>query len=241
MPGWRGGPRLKARHKLRHSCHRFHSAMRHGPRCRLESPAEFRLSMGIRLHMVNGMGIRGAAGKRAIAMAALGVGRAAVGLHAADHRAGVRGELHAARQEAARQPALRQGHHPGAVSPPHRRLSPQGSARAPSWSIRMRAISITCSISGKAIRYGVTVGEEALVFSGVAKVGRKEEWPSWTPTADIKKRLTGIPDFVGPGPHNPLGSRGLYLSAATRTRCTASTAPTSRNISARRSPRAASA
>ena len=64
---------------------------------------------------------------------------------------------------------------------------------------------------GKAIRYGVTVGEEALVFSGVAKVGRREEWPSWTPTADIKKRLTGIPDFVGPGPHNPLGARGLYL------------------------------
>ena len=64
---------------------------------------------------------------------------------------------------------------------------------------------------GKAIRYGVTVGEEALVFSGVAKVGRKEEWPSWTPTADIKKRLGDIPDFVGPGPHNPLGARGLYL------------------------------
>ena len=64
---------------------------------------------------------------------------------------------------------------------------------------------------GKAIRYGVTVGDEALVFSGVAKVGRKEEWPSWTPTADIKKRLGNIPDFVGPGPHNPLGSRGLYL------------------------------
>jgi lipoprotein-anchoring transpeptidase ErfK/SrfK len=65
--------------------------------------------------------------------------------------------------------------------------------------------------NGKAIRYGVTVGEEALVFSGVAKVGRREEWPSWTPTAAIKKRLTGIPDFVGPGPHNPLGARGLYL------------------------------
>jgi lipoprotein-anchoring transpeptidase ErfK/SrfK len=67
--------------------------------------------------------------------------------------------------------------------------------------------------NGKAIRYGVTVGEEALVFSGVAKVGRKEEWPSWTPTADIKKRLGNIPDFVGPGPHNPLGARGLYLYA----------------------------
>ena len=69
---------------------------------------------------------------------------------------------------------------------------------------------------GKAIRYGVTVGEEALVFSGVAKVGRREEWPSWTPTADIKKRLAGIPDFVGPGPHNPLGARGLYLYSGNR-------------------------
>jgi lipoprotein-anchoring transpeptidase ErfK/SrfK len=69
---------------------------------------------------------------------------------------------------------------------------------------------------GKAIRYGVTVGEEALVFSGVAKVGRMEEWPAWVPTADIKKRLSGIPDFVGPGPHNPLGARGLYLYTGNR-------------------------
>ena len=38
---------------------------------------------------------------------------------------------------------------------------------------------------GKAIRYGVTVGEEALAWSGVAKIGRMEEWPSWTPTAEI--------------------------------------------------------
>ncbi len=66
---------------------------------------------------------------------------------------------------------------------------------------------------GKAIRYGVTVGEEALVFSGVAKVGRKEEWPSWTPTADIKKRLGDIPSYVGPGPANPMGARALYLFA----------------------------
>jgi lipoprotein-anchoring transpeptidase ErfK/SrfK len=64
----------------------------------------------------------------------------------------------------------------------------------------------------KAIRYGVTVGEEALVWSGVAKIGRKEEWPTWTPTADIKRRLgAGVPSFVGPGPHNPMGARGLYL------------------------------
>ena len=64
---------------------------------------------------------------------------------------------------------------------------------------------------GKAIRYGVTVGEEALAWSGVAKVGRKEEWPAWTPTQEIKRRLGNIPDYVSPGPHNPMGARALYL------------------------------
>ena len=63
---------------------------------------------------------------------------------------------------------------------------------------------------GKAIRYGVTVGEEALAWSGVAKVGRKEEWPSWTPTAEIKKRMD-VPNFVNGGPHNPMGARAMYL------------------------------
>ena len=63
----------------------------------------------------------------------------------------------------------------------------------------------------KAIRYGVTVGEDALSFYGIAKVGRKEEWPSWVPTADIKKRLGNLPNFVEGGPHNPLGARGIYL------------------------------
>ena len=62
---------------------------------------------------------------------------------------------------------------------------------------------------GKAIRYGITVGEDALAFSGLARVGRKEEWPSWTPTNDIKKRLGNIPAYVAPGPHNPMGSRAL--------------------------------
>ena len=69
---------------------------------------------------------------------------------------------------------------------------------------------------GKAIRYGVTVGEDALSFYGIAKVGRKEEWPSWVPTADIKRRLENIPNFVEGGPHNPLGARGIYLFQGAR-------------------------
>ena len=63
---------------------------------------------------------------------------------------------------------------------------------------------------GKAIRYGVTVGDEALAWSGVAKVGRMTEWPTWTPTAEIKKRMD-VPDFVGSGPQNPMGARAMYL------------------------------
>lgn len=64
---------------------------------------------------------------------------------------------------------------------------------------------------GTAIRYGVTVGEEGLAFHGSAKVGRKAEWPSWTPTPEIHQRIAGLPGYVGPGPQNPMGARALYL------------------------------
>jgi lipoprotein-anchoring transpeptidase ErfK/SrfK len=64
--------------------------------------------------------------------------------------------------------------------------------------------------SGKAIRYGITVGEEAMAWSGVAKVGSMTEWPPWHPTKGEIERL-GVPTFVPPGPDNPMGSRALYL------------------------------
>jgi lipoprotein-anchoring transpeptidase ErfK/SrfK len=63
----------------------------------------------------------------------------------------------------------------------------------------------------QAIRYGVIVGEEAQSWSGVAKVGRKEEWPGWTPTENEKRRLGPLPNYVEGGPANPMGARGLYL------------------------------
>jgi len=64
---------------------------------------------------------------------------------------------------------------------------------------------------GKAIRYGVAVGEEAMAFSGVAKVGRMAEWPDWIPTPEIQARLGPYPPRVRGGPANPLGARALYL------------------------------
>lgn len=63
---------------------------------------------------------------------------------------------------------------------------------------------------GKAIRYGVAVGEEGMAWSGVATVGRMAEWPAWVPTEGEKERL-GVPDYVLPGPQNPMGARAMYL------------------------------
>jgi lipoprotein-anchoring transpeptidase ErfK/SrfK len=64
--------------------------------------------------------------------------------------------------------------------------------------------------NGKALRYGITVGEEAQAWSGIAKVGSMTEWPAWHPTKGEIERL-GVPTFVAPGPDNPMGSRALYL------------------------------
>ncbi len=67
----------------------------------------------------------------------------------------------------------------------------------------------------RAMRYGVGVGREGLALRGNAYIGRKGEWPSWTPTANMLRR---DPVANGPyaggmpgGPNNPLGARALYL------------------------------
>lgn len=51
-----------------------------------------------------------------------------------------------------------------------------------------------------------------LTRRGRTKVTRKVEGPSWRPTPSMKIRNPEWPDFVGPGPDNPLGTHALYLS-----------------------------
>lgn len=67
----------------------------------------------------------------------------------------------------------------------------------------------------KAIRYGVAVGTNELVWKGRAVIGRKTEWPSWTPTPEMVKRNPGAyakyANGMPGGPNNPLGARALYL------------------------------
>ncbi|MDI6026344.1 L,D-transpeptidase [Corticibacterium sp. UT-5YL-CI-8] len=67
---------------------------------------------------------------------------------------------------------------------------------------------------GEAMRYGIGVGKAGLALSGSAKVGRKAEWPSWTPTGNMIRRDPRNKRFAGGmagGLNNPLGARALYL------------------------------
>lgn len=67
---------------------------------------------------------------------------------------------------------------------------------------------------GKATRYGANVGREGFLWSGEAYVGRKAEWPVWTPPREMIKRQPEAAKYAGGmpgGPDNPLGARTLYL------------------------------
>lgn len=68
---------------------------------------------------------------------------------------------------------------------------------------------------GTATRYPIAVGREGLSFRGEGVVGRKAEWPSWQPTANmIRTRPDLYAAYAGGLPGglmNPLGARALYL------------------------------
>ena len=51
-----------------------------------------------------------------------------------------------------------------------------------------------------------------LTRKGRTEVVRKVVGPSWRPTPEMRKRDPEWPEFIGPGPDNPLGSHALYLS-----------------------------
>ena len=67
---------------------------------------------------------------------------------------------------------------------------------------------------GNATRYGANVGREGFLWSGDAYVGRKAEWPVWTPPREMIKRQPEAAKYAGGMPgglDNPLGARTLYL------------------------------
>ena len=68
---------------------------------------------------------------------------------------------------------------------------------------------------GRAMRFGIAVGREGRGFRGSATILRREEYPYWTPTANMVRQepetyaalAAGLPG----GLDNPLGARALYL------------------------------
>lgn len=61
------------------------------------------------------------------------------------------------------------------------------------------------------LRYEISPGMESHQWRGTATVGRKVEWPSWTPGTEARRMAPSLPATVTGGPNNPLGARGLYL------------------------------
>lgn len=66
----------------------------------------------------------------------------------------------------------------------------------------------------QAVRYGIGVGRDGFGWAGIVRVGRKVEWPVWTPPPEMIARdprsaqwANGMPG----GPDNPLGARAMYL------------------------------
>lgn len=68
---------------------------------------------------------------------------------------------------------------------------------------------------GTATRYPIAVGREGLSFRGAGVIGRKAEWPSWQPTANmVRSRPDLYAAYAGGLPGgltNPLGARAMYL------------------------------
>ncbi|HMK90719.1 MAG TPA: L,D-transpeptidase [Methylocystis sp.] len=70
--------------------------------------------------------------------------------------------------------------------------------------------------NGQAWRYRVGVGREGFEWRGVRRIGRMQEWPSWTPPAEMLKRRPDLPRHMAGGEDNPLGARAIYLYAGER-------------------------
>lgn len=53
---------------------------------------------------------------------------------------------------------------------------------------------------------------EDLTRLGRTEIVRKVVGPEWRPTPSMRERNPEWPEYIGPGPENPLGTHALYLS-----------------------------
>jgi lipoprotein-anchoring transpeptidase ErfK/SrfK len=69
--------------------------------------------------------------------------------------------------------------------------------------------------NNQALRYGIAVGRDGFIWSGVANITERKPWPTWTPPPEMIERRPELERFAEGqpgGPENPLGARALYLT-----------------------------
>src|SRR6056297_2231526 len=84
--------------------------------------------------------------------------------------------------------------------------------------------SIVCDTVSRALHYWNAEGSDYRVFPtsvpmtdqltrrGYTRIVRKKVGPDWTPTQNMKDANPALPDYMPPGPDNPLGTHAMYLS-----------------------------
>ncbi|MFN3273579.1 MAG: L,D-transpeptidase [Paracoccus sp. (in: a-proteobacteria)] len=87
----------------------------------------------------------------------------------------------------------------------------------------LRKGAILCDLQSRALHYwsedqsiylvypSSVPMSEALTKRGYTEVVLKRRNPTWIPTPNMRANDPSLPDFIGPGPDNPLGSRALNL------------------------------
>ncbi|MFV0293168.1 MAG: L,D-transpeptidase [Paracoccus sp. (in: a-proteobacteria)] len=84
--------------------------------------------------------------------------------------------------------------------------------------------AVLCDLTSRAVHFwsedesvyrlypsSIPVSED-LTRKGRTEIIKKVVGPSWAPTPEMKRRNPEWPDFVPPGPDNPLGTHALWLS-----------------------------
>jgi hypothetical protein len=84
--------------------------------------------------------------------------------------------------------------------------------------------TIICDTTSRALHYWDATGTDYRLYPtsvpmtdeltrrGYSEIVRKKVGPTWTPTANMRRRDPSLPEFMEAGPGNPLGTHAMYLS-----------------------------
>lgn len=124
-------------------------------------------------------------------------------------------------------PALLRAQDVAMVEPSDAKRHNTASFRAQRWQDHfqhLRKGAILCDLDSRVLHYwsedesiylvypsSVPMSEE-LTRRGYTEVVLKRRNPTWIPTPNMRERDPSLPESIGPGPDNPLGSRALNLS-----------------------------